>query len=131
MEENIKTNTCWEAVYNNGESLLQFSPDGKENKYADIKRAVLKQFILYRHKLPAIVIHFDGAKRLIYRMRNAMNNHGYSETVYLAGWQETRDGKNTQMIAFLFEDGHIEIVDRFYADHTWFYAIRFQKTEEI
>jgi hypothetical protein len=64
-------------------------------------------------------------------MRRAMNNKGYEEVVFLAGWQERANGKNTQMIMFLFEDNHIEIVDRFYENHLWFYSINFLKNEEV
>ena len=123
--------TLWCAIYNNGEPFWQFNIDGSENKYADIDKASLRQFILYRNGKAVIVIHFDSAKKLIYRMRRAMDSHGNEETVYLAGWQEKRDGKNLQMIVFLFEDGHTEIVDRFYERHPWFYSVEFLPDERI
>ena len=123
--------TLWRAIYSDGKSLFQFNPDGSENKYFDINRIKLTQFVLYRYGKPAVVIHLDSAKRLIYRMRRAMDNRGNSETVYLAGWQETRNGRNIQMIVFLFQDNHIEIVDRFYKDHKWFYAIQFVADERV
>ena len=123
--------TFWKAIYNDGNSLFQFDLDGTEQKYTDIDRTRLMQFIIYRNNIPAVVIHLGPRKKLIYRMRRAMNNHGYEESVFLAGWQENRNGRNVQMIMFLFEDNHIEIVDRFYEDHPWFYNIKFLKTEEI
>ena len=121
----LERRTFWKAVYQNGNFLLQFNADGSENKYTTINRAQLSQFVLYRDKKPMVVIHLNGKKRLIYRMRRAMNNHGYKEIVYIAGWQETTNGVNTQMISFLFEDNHIEIVDQFYEDHSWFYSVNF------
>lgn len=123
--------TYWKAVYEDGESLSQFDPTGHENKYTDIERNKLIQFILYRAGKPLVVIHLNNNKKLIYRMRRAMNNHGEEETVFLAGWQEMRSHKNVQMVMFLFQDNHIEIVDRFYEDHRWFYKINFLKEEEI
>lgn len=123
--------TFWKAVYEDEESLSQFDQTGHENKYTDIERNKLIQFILYRNDKPAVVLHLDKNKKLIYRMRRAMNNKGYEEVVFLAGWQERTNGKNTQMIMFLFENNHIEIVDRFYENHLWFYAINFLPDERI
>jgi hypothetical protein len=126
-----KDNISWKAIYSDGESLMQFDADGGENKYVDINRTRLIQFLLYRDNIPAVVVHLGPHKKLIYRMRRAMNNHGEEEAVFLAGWQELRGGKSVQMISFLFEDGHVEIVDRFYEDHLWFYSINFLKEEKI
>jgi hypothetical protein len=123
--------TFWTAGYDDGTQLTQYELDRSENKYTDIDRNKLIQFILYRSDKPAVVIHIDSNKKLIYRMRRAMNNKGYEEVVFLAGWQERTNGRNTQMITFLFEDNHIEIVDRFYENHLWFYSINFIKEEEI
>jgi hypothetical protein len=122
--------TFWMAYYSDNTRLLQYEPDGSENKYTDIDRRKLTQFILFRSGKPLIVIHLDGNKKLIYRMRRAMNNKGYEEAVFLAGWQERISGRNTQMIMFLFEDNHIEIVDRFYENHLWFYSINFLPDEK-
>ena len=127
----MQNKTCWKAIYSNGESLLQFNFDGSENKYSNIDRARLVRFDLCRDNQPLLVIHLSHKKKLIYRMRRAMNNRGKEEVVYLAGWQENQNGKNVQMIAFLFEDNHTEIVDRFYEDHPWFYSIKFLKEEKI
>ena len=127
----FKNNVSWQAVYEDGDSLVQFDLDGSERKYVDIDRGRLIQFILYRDNIPAVVVHLGPRKKLIYRMRRAINNHGEEEAVYLAGWQELRGGKSVQMISFLFEDGHVEIVDRFYEDHLWFYSINFLKEEKI
>ena len=124
-------NTSWEAVYDNGTSLSQFNPDGSENKYVNIDREKITQFVLYRNGKPAVVIHLNRNKKLVYRMRRAQDNHGNQEAVYLAGWQEKRNGKNVQMISFLFEDNHIEIVDRFHENHPWFDSINFLPDERI
>jgi len=128
MLENI---TYWNAVYNDGSSLLQFNGDKTENKYTDISRAHLSQFVLYRNNKPVVVIHLDTNKKLIYRMRRAQNNRGEHEVVYLAGWQEKRNGINIQSIVFLFEDNHVEIVDKFHENHLWFYPINFLPDERI
>ena len=123
--------TSWKAIYSDGSSLPQFNENRSENKYFDIDRSRLVQFVLIRNGAPAVVIHLGGNKKLIYRMRRAMDNKGRHEDVYLAGWQEKRNGQNVQMIMALFEDNHIEIVDRFYEKHPWFYSINFLKEEKI
>ena len=125
----------WKAIYNDGESLSQYNEKkGTENKYTDIDRSRLIQFVLLAEDNPKIVIHLDENKKLIYRRRVAVAfsgaNAGKQETVHLVGWQEKKQGINTQMICFLFEDGHVEIVDRFYENHPWFYAVIFLSEEE-
>jgi hypothetical protein len=127
----IEEHTSWKAIYSDGKSLKQFNSDGSENKYVDIDRKKIVQFVLYRNKKPVVIIHLGGKKRLIYRMRRAQDNHGNQKAVYLAGWRETRNGMNIQMISFLFDDNHTEIVDRFSEDHLWFYNINFLKEEKI
>ena len=127
----------WKAVYTDGNSLSQYNKgDGIENKYTNIDRSRLSQFILFADGNPKVIISLNDNKRLIYRKRIAMSfagaNAGNQETVYLAGWQEERQGINIQMICFLFEDGHIEITDKFEENHSWFYPVIFlpeEKTE--
>ena len=51
------------------------------------------------------------------------------EAVYLVGWQEKRKGMNIQMICFVFEDGHIEVIDRFNEKHPWHYSVKFRPEE--
>ena len=138
MEKNVEevidyreTDTIWNAIYENGESLSEIADDGSSNSYGDINKKSLTQFILYRYGAPVVVIHLDQKKKLIYRMRRARDNHGNEESVYLAGWQEKRNGMNIQMLVFLFSDGHIEVVDRFHEGHPWFYGIEFLEEEKI
>ena len=122
----------WKAIYNDGTELPQYNEDGSENKYPDIDRSKLIQFVLLYFGIPHVVIHLDDNKRLIYRRRVAQSvTKGIIEVVYLAGWQEKIKRKNVQMICFLFEDGHVEIVDRFYEKHPWFYSIVFRPEERI
>ena len=123
----------WKAIYDDGESLSQYNENKTENKYTDIDRSRLVQFILLADGVPKIVIHLDNDKRLIYRRRVAIAfsgaNAGKQETVHLVGWQEKKQGVNTQMICFLFEDGHVEIVNRFQENRPWFYSVIFLPEE--
>lgn len=124
----------WKAIYDDGETFSQYNEKkGTENKYTDIDRSKLIQFVLLADGIPKIVIHLDKNKRLIYRRRVAVafsgTNANKQETVHLVGWQEKKQGINTQIICFLFEDGHIEIVDRFHEKHPWFYPIIFLPEE--
>ena len=134
----------WKAIYNDGNGLLQYNEDGTENKYTDIDRERLIKFILFEpyvidkefHTIQGhnikLVIHLNGNKKLIHRRRVAMNiSTNTREEVFIVGWQEKIEGKNIQSLSFLFEDGHIEITDRFHENHPWFYGINFIKEEEI
>jgi len=122
----------WEAIYTDGNSLHQYNDDGTENTYIDIDRSHLIRFILHDTSGPAIVLDLTKSQKLIYRRRVALNiNSKIQEVVYLAGWQENIAGRNIQMLCFLFEDGHIEVMDRFNKNHPWFYGVNFIKEEEI
>jgi len=80
-------------------------------------------------------VHLDKDKKLIYRMRHAIafmgSRAGTKETVYIIGWQQNRRGVNSQMVCFVFEDGHVEVVDRFREGHPWFYPVTFRAEETI
>ena len=124
----------WKAIYRDGSSLSQFNPDRTENKYTSIDRANLSQFHVMRNGEPVVIIHIQPGQQLIYRRRVAMHltKFGRSdEAVYLVGWQENRNGTNVQMLCAVFEDGHIEVTDRFRADHPWFYQVNFLPEEEV
>jgi len=123
----------WRAIYKNGSILDQRRKDGALNKFSDIDRSKLSQFILLKENKPIIILHLDENKRLIYRRRVAIsgNDSKIKETVYIVGWQERRNNTNFQAIFFVFEDGRIEFVDRFKENHPWFYPVIFMKEEEI
>jgi len=127
-------NVHWEAVYNDGTSLKQFEGD-KENKYTDIDRTKLEKFILFSDGLPKVVVHLDENKKLICRKRVAKKVGLVSlqvkseESVWLVGWQERRAGVNVQMVCALFEDGRVEVVDRFKEGHPWLYPVKFLPEE--
>lgn len=125
----------WKAVYNDGTFLSQYNEDGSENKYGDIDRLKLVQFQLIASDKPLVIVHLDPAKKLIYRRRVAQHVTGFKagtkEVVYIVGWQENRRGVSFQTVCFLFEDGHVEVVDRFREDHPWFYSVRFLPEERI
>lgn len=125
----------WKAIYTDGSVLAEYMPDGSKHSQWDIDRARLKQFVLCKHDgSPVVAVHLDGQKRLIYRLRHAVPftglRAGTNETVYIVGWQETRRGVNVQMVCFVFEDGHVEVVDRFREGHPWFYPVQFRAEEK-
>jgi hypothetical protein len=128
-------NVEWCAVYTDGTSLRQYNEGEAGKKYTDIDRSKLKEFRLYVDGVKKVVISLDENKRLIYRKRVAMvisgGMQGQQQVIYIAGWQEKRDGKNTQMLCFLFDDGHIEILDKFDENHAWSSSIVFIKDEMI
>ena len=130
----------WQAIYDDGETLPQYNEKkgSKENKYTDIDRSRLVQFVLFADSVPKIVIHLDENKKLIYRRRVATVFSGgnadcntLKQTVHIVGWQENKQGTfNVQMVCFLFEDGHVEIVDKFHKNHPWFYPVIFLPEEK-
>lgn len=125
----------WKAIYTDGTFLPQFNEDGSDNKYPDINRAKLKEFQLIRNGKVAVVVHLDKKKKLICRMRVGQVGFGpragQKERVWLVGWQEKRGHVNVQMVCFVFEDGHIEVVDRFHENHPWFYPVKFIPKEKL
>ena len=121
----------WKAIYSDNTELFSHNEDGSSNKYTNINRAKLIKFIFYKADKPVIILNLDSNKRLIFRRRVVKPFNKPEESVYLIGWQETRNNTNFQSISFLFEDGHIEILDGFKKDHEWFYPINFLPQEQI
>ena len=125
----------WRVLYTDGSSLFQYNEGEENRKYTDIDRDRLKEFSLFVDDTKRITIPFDGNKRLVYRKRIAQDfagtTQGQKREVYIAGWQEKRAGKNIQMLCFLFDDGHVEILDKFDINHTWSIPVTFTQEEQI
>lgn len=126
----------WKAVYTDGTELPQYNADGSENKYVDIDRSKLVRFALLQvnSDKPVVVLHLDQGQRLICRRRVAkhfsqdLKPQG-EEVVWLVGWQQKINGRNSQMICFVFEDGHAEVRPGFKEKSQWFYAVQFLPEE--
>ncbi len=106
----MHTNIQWKAVYDDGKELPQVNEDGSENKYPDIDRSKLAFFEIYKEEKLIFRLHFQEGRRLIYRRRvsvNAMTKETHA--IYLVGWQAIVGGRNVQDIAYIFEDGHVEL----------------------
>jgi ribosomal protein L32 len=86
---------------------------------------------------PIFKIHLESGQRLICRRRtgkrvkisNVMECKEVGELdvegeyyFYIVGWQQTIEGKNVQAIAYIFEDGHIELAGNWKNNHKLFYA---------
>ena len=125
----------WRVLYTDGSSLFQYTEGEENKKYTDIDRSRLKEFSLFVNGARRITIPFDKNKRLVYRKRVAQDfagtTQGQKREVYIVGWQEKRNGHNIQSLSFLFEDGHIEEMDRFNKNHPLFYSVNFIKEEKI
>jgi len=99
----------WKAIYSDGKSLNQYN-EGKTSKYTDIDRNLLQFFELYNGDKLIFRVHLDDGKRLIFRKRVSQEmNSGNKKNVYLVGWQKKIGGENVQSIAYIFEDGRIEL----------------------
>ncbi len=101
----------WKAIYKDGSSLEQY--DGSENKYTAIDRAKLVAFEMWNNQLITRIDLSDPLKRLIWRRRVDLGGLSQiTRVIYLVGWQKTVDGKNTQQIHVIEEDGSFKIIDR-------------------
>lgn len=133
----------WRAIYKDGSQLSQIEKNEKgetvkENLYPDIDRSRLTEFhLIYSARdIPIVKIHLRPGQKLIARRRTWNDWHGNSTVVWLIGWHQTiKVGwwkkRNIQMLAFVFPDGHIEIVDRFYKDHPVFDPLEKMRPEEL
>jgi len=121
----------WRAIYTDGSFLDQYNADGTENKYTSIDRTRLSKFLLLRETKPVFVLHLRPGQRLIHRRRVSirLGARAGRETVWIVGFQENRNGVNIQSIAFVFEDGHVELMDRFREDHVLYYPVIFLPEE--
>ncbi len=144
----------WVAYYNDGTHLRQYEDDGGEHKYADLDRQRLASFALYDggdidgNYVPAtrklFHLHLEPGQRLIFRRRVEQTLGQPPISVFMIGWQQaleihgpTLDGnanghypKNIQAIAYIFEDGTIELAGRWREDHPWFYSVQAVPSEE-
>jgi hypothetical protein len=105
----------WKAHYNDKTSLVCSDlPGGKD--YYKIDRTKLKSFELYDKDTGKTIftMPLKPDQRLIYRRRVHQDFHTgeIQKVIYLVGWQKTVNGKNVQSIAHIYEDGKIELKDR-------------------
>jgi len=105
----------WRAVYKDGTVLLQTTKEGKKNKYADIDRDKLKYFDLLDGNKLLFRLHLEPGRRLICRRRTIGDVFDASKkrVVWLIGWQWTVNGRNVQDIAWVYENGVVELTGRF------------------
>lgn len=135
----------WKAIYPDGESLEQFNEDGSENGYLKIDRSKLTHFVLSDSVTgkSKIILHLQPGQQLIHR-RRVVQKYALSaaffkrnpeakmrETVYIVGWHENRDGVNVQMLLFVFEDGTVEIMDKWRNDHALYNPVILLPEEEL
>lgn len=113
----------WIAIYDNNECLPQYPKEGVESKYSDIDRSRITQFVVQTvGEIPrtVLVVHIPKDGQLIYRQRNEMVVGGGVTRVLIVGSQSNINGKNNQFIAAIFEDEHIEMLDRWIENSRWF-----------
>ena len=105
----------WKAVYNDGTCLPQYNKDGSVNKYPDIDRSKLKYFELLDGDRLLFRLHMEPGRRLIVRRRTIGNlfNKKDKKVIWMVGWQWNANGRNVQDIAWVFEDGHVELMGQF------------------
>jgi hypothetical protein len=118
----------WRACYNDGSSLPQISPDGGENRYADIDRSRLTTFALEDGRGERVfALHLDRGQRLIYRRRFFVREQSGERVVFhLVGWQWWTDEQlNAQAITYVPEDPAwpVQMAGRFREEHPLFHGI--------
>ena len=135
----------WKAVYSDGTSLDQIGPDGTPNKYTDIDRANLVNFLLIETETgkPKVILHLKPGQKLIHRRRVSQHlplsavffeknpDRPIIETVWIVGWHENRRGVNIQMLLFVFEDGTVEFMDRWREDHVLYTPVILLPEEKL
>lgn len=131
----LKQKYMWRAIHRDGTKLEEW----RGAKYTDIKRRQLVQFQLIDmvKGKPHVVLHLKEGQQVIFRRRStlAVNSRDITqvdrECVWLVGWQENKRGINTQMLFFVFQDGTIEVKDKFTEDHVLYHPVRFLPEEEV
>jgi hypothetical protein len=114
----------WEAFYNDQSSLKQYNADGSENKYADIDRSKLEAFAFFKDGALVFALYLEPEQRLIFRRRVEQKTGGEQTIVYMAGWQQTIEGRNVQSIAYIFPSGVVHVAGPWRDNHPWFYSIQ-------
>ena len=114
----------WKAIYNDGKEFPQFNEDGTENKYPDIERNKLEKFNIYKDDKLIFVLHLEGSRRLIcrFRVEQKLISGTKNLRLLMVGWQQTIKGENIQDLAYIFEDGHIELAGKWKEGDRIFYA---------
>ncbi len=124
----------WLAIYSNGRALPQYRADGKENKYADIDRKLITQFVflIKGTERRVLTLHVPDGKRLIFRRRTEQwgNETNQKRNVWMVGTQSTVNGKNSQVVIVLFPDGSTEIMDGFNEETRWHSSPQWVACEE-
>lgn len=119
--------TRWRAIYNDKTILPQYCKCGFKSGYENIDRDKLLAFDIYTignkekyipnddktgHLL--FRMYLEPEQRLIYRRRvwGEVNLTTMEQKIkgylYMVGWQQKVNGKNTQSINYIFPDGHVE-----------------------
>lgn len=114
----------WRAVYRDGTVVEQYDEkrDPIEVSSEIIDRRNVKTFFILHGQVPVLTLHLDEGQNLIYRRRISVTGDK-REICHLVGWQRIVQGETVQSIAYVFEDGRIEMAGRFREDHPWFYSI--------
>ena len=123
----------WVARYADGSTFEQYNADGTENGYTSIDHNKLESFAIIvqfddgkRAKL--FHLHLDEGQRLIYRRRVWKHVDGTEEVVLMVGRQEVfgyeyqgdMHYENSQAIAYIFPDHHVELAGTFRENHPVF-----------
>lgn len=113
----------WRAIYHDSSILPQYHKCGFQLGYENIDRTKLAAFDIYEieekdkytvHTLETGKLIFrmflDKGQKLIYRRRRRkdLGTNQIVFDVFMVGYQEKINGKNKQVINYVFPDGHIE-----------------------
>ncbi len=119
-------NTIKPVVYYNDGSKLKL---GEQIAYDNIDRSRLSAFALVKDDKEILRLHLESGQRLIWRKRCFIAPSKKEIVVHLVGWQKTAGNENVQSIAYVFEDGHIEMAGAFRENHPLFGRVNLHKEE--
>ena len=118
------TTLKWRAIYRDGTVVEQYDEkrDPIEVSSEVLDRKKVMTFFIIQGQVPVFTLHLDEGQNLIYRRRISVTEYK-AKICHLVGWQQTVQVETVQSIAYVFEDGRIEMAGRFREDHPWFYSI--------
>ena len=117
------------AYYGDTKITLGKQADGTVLGYDQIDRKQLSAFSLVQGDKEILKLHLEEGQRLIWRKRQFMAAGEETKTIHLVGWQKTIKGENVQAIAYVFDDGHIELAGAFKENHPVFGKVNLHEGE--
>ncbi len=124
-------NTIRPVVYYNDGTKIELGKqaDGSLFGYNNIDREKLSAFALVQDGKELLKLHIEEGQRLIWRKREYIAIGKDKKVIHLLGWRKSVGYKDVQAIAYVFDDGHIELAGAFRKDHPIFDEVKLTEQE--